>query len=91
MMDDGAMMDDTPQVVPGLGDIDVATIDLRNIEGIPPELQAQITCVVDAVGEENLTGLVAGTYTPTLDDFLAIGGCNIDLAQLGDLGAIIGQ
>lgn len=91
MMDDGAMMDETPPVVPGLGDIDLATIDLRNIEGIPPELQAQITCAVDAMGEENLAGLVAGTYTPTLDDFLAISGCNIDLAQLSDMGAIIGQ
>ena len=91
-MDDGSMIDDIPQLLPGAldGVVDLTAIDLRNIEGITPELQAQITCVVDAMGDENLNGMVAGTYTPALDDLIALSTCNLDLAELGDLSTILG-
>jgi hypothetical protein len=91
LMDVGSIIDDIPQVLPGtLDDIDLADIDLRNLEGITPELQVQITCVVDAMGDENLSGMVAGTYTPTLQDIIAFSTCGLDLAQLSDLSAAIG-
>ena len=64
-------------------------LDLSDLSALPPETQVMVQCVVDALGSDNINGFLAGTYTPTLADIVALGGCNLDIAQLGDLESLL--
>ena len=65
-------------------------LDLSDLSQLPPETQAMVQCLIDGLGEENLKGLLAQTYTPTLSDFALLGTCNVDLTQIGNLESLLG-
>ena len=69
----------------------ITGLDLSDLSQLPPETQAMVQCLVDAFGEENFKGLLAGTYTPVLSDFAVLGACNVDLAQIGNLESLLGS
>jgi hypothetical protein len=77
-------------ILDGIDGGSIPEFDLSDLSQLPPETQAMLQCVIDALGEENVNGLVAGTYVPTLADFGALSACNLDFAQLGDLDSLLG-
>ena len=68
----------------------ITGLDLSDLSQLPPETQAMVQCLIDGLGEENLKGLLAQTYTPTLSDFALLGTCNVDLTQIGNLESLLG-
>jgi hypothetical protein len=72
------------------GGTPVSAFDLSDLSQLPPETQAMVQCLVNAIGEDHVTGFLAGAYTPTLDDFAALRTCNVDLTQLSELSALLG-
>jgi hypothetical protein len=72
------------------GGTPVSAFDLSDLSQLPSETQAMIQCLVNAIGEDHVSGFLTGAYTPTLDDFAALGTCNVDLTQLSELSALLG-
>jgi hypothetical protein len=70
-----------------VGTIEIPTFDLSQIDQLPPELQAGVRCLIEAVGgEENAQGLLDGTYQPEASQLFAMLNCDVDLSQLQQLG-----
>ena len=69
---------------------DLSDFDLTQIDQLPPEAQEIVNCLVGVLGEDTVNAIFDGTYIPSFEDFAALGQCNIDLSQLGDIGALLG-
>jgi hypothetical protein len=93
-VDLSALVDDnndgvTDPVDPRSSVPDLSDFDLSQIDQLPAEAQKLVNCLVEVLGEDEVTSIIDGTYVPSFEDFAAIGQCNIDLSQLGDIGLLL--
>ncbi|MCI0815909.1 MAG: hypothetical protein J4N29_02535, partial [Chloroflexi bacterium] len=84
---DGAGSGGTPDAGDSQGPVPPLTPpDLSELD---PELLAVVQCLREALGEEALNEIATGQRLPTLAEFGALGTCDFDLSQLGDLGDLL--
>lgn len=94
-VDLSALVDDdsdgvTDPVNPRSSVPDLSDFDLSQIDQLPAEAQELINCLLEVLGADKVSSIIDGTYVPSFEDFAAIGQCNIDLSQLGDIGSLLG-
>ena len=66
----------TPPAPPDLSDLD-------------PELLAVAECLRETLGEDAFDEIATGQRLPTFAEFSALGACDFDLEQLGELGDLL--